>query len=239
VTSRREPTLILWDIDQTLVSIGTLARRLYEVAFLEVTGQVLGELAEMAGRTERAILADTLELHGVPTTAETLDALYEALAIAAHDLREDIACEGFALPGASAALRALAGDCVVQSVVTGNLRPLAVLKLEAFNLASYIDFDIGGYGSDSSDRASLIRLAWQRANDKHGIRFRAGRIFVIGDTPHDVRAARAVGVRAVGVASGASSVEELREAGAHTVLPDLRDSAILRTIVGAGGTTQG
>jgi phosphoglycolate phosphatase len=226
-----QPTLVLWDIDRTLVSIGGWSRRVYEDAFLKVTGQALRELADMAGRTERAILTDTLALHDIPASVETIDACFAALGAAAHDLREAVAGDGYALPGAAEALRMLADHGAVQTVVTGNLRPVAVIKLEAFDLTEHIDFEIGGYGEDSTDRAPLIRTARERATDKFDRTFPDGRVVVIGDTPHDIKGARDVGVRAIGVATGGSSAEALRNAEADAVLADLRDSAALRDLV--------
>lgn len=231
VTSRSDPTLILWDIDHTLVNIGGLSRVIYERAYFEVTGRGLRKLADMTGRTERAILVDTLALNGVPVDEEVIEAFYAALACTARDLREDIARRGSALPGAMSAISVLAEGRCVQSVVTGNIRPIAEIKLNAFDLAEHIDFDIGGYGSDGYERAALIRLAWGLANDKAGYPIPDKRVFVIGDTPHDIKAAREVGVGSVGVASGGSTVDALQAAHADVVLPDLRDREALRDAV--------
>jgi phosphoglycolate phosphatase-like HAD superfamily hydrolase len=231
VTSRPEPTLVLWDVDHTLVNTAGLGRRMYEAAFLAVTGRTLRAVADMAGRTERAILTDTLALHDIAVGVEELDLYYAALSSAAHDLREAVASEGHALPGAVEALKMLAERGVVQTVVTGNLKPVAVVKLDAFGLAGYLDFEIGGYGSDGGERMPLIELARRRSTDSYGHAFRDDRIFVIGDTPHDIRAARAVGVRSIGVATGGSSAQALREARADAVLPDLRDGAALCELI--------
>jgi phosphoglycolate phosphatase len=228
-----QPTLIFWDIDHTLVTIGEVSREIYAKAFEEAVGQPLRKLANMSGRTERAILAETLALHGVSNPEAMFDDLYAALARAADKLRERMRTSGRRLPGTTEALAALTTRNVVQSVVTGNLEPIAVTKLEVFDLAECLDFEVGGYGSDGDTRPPLIRRAWQRAHDKYGRVFEFERVVVIGDTPHDVLAAREVGVRAVGVATGDSTVDELAATGADVVLSDLTDTAaVIRAVCG-------
>lgn len=208
-TSSHRPILVLWDIDHTLVTIGGISREIYELAFEEVIGQPLRELADMAGRTERAILTETLALNVFSNPESKFDDCYAALARAADKLRARMHTAGRRLPGATEALAALAEHNAVQSVVTGNLEPIAVTKLEVFDLAERLDFEIGGYGSDGETRLPLIRQAWQWAQRKYSRTFQPVQLVVIGDTPLDMAAAHEVGVRAVGVATGASTVDEL------------------------------
>lgn len=228
-----QPALILWDIDHTLVTIGEVSREIYANAFKEVVGQPLRELANMTGRTERAILAKTLALHGVSNRAAKFDDFYAALARAADKLRGRMRTAGCRLPGAMEVIAALAKHTVVQSVVTGNLEAIAITKLEVFGLAEHLDFEVGGYGSDGDTRPPLIRRAWQRAQEKYDQTFEPNRVVVIGDTPLDVSAAHEVGIRAVGVATGDSTVDELAAAHANAVLPDLTNTvAVIRAIYG-------
>lgn len=232
-TSPRQAALILWDVDHTLVTVGEISREIYKLAFEEVTGQPLREVADMTGRTERAILTETLALHGVSDPEDQFDNFYAALARAADKLRERMRTAGRRLPGAVEAMRALAKHNVVQSVVTGNLKPIALTKLGVFELAERLDLEVGGYGSDGDTRPPLIRQAWQRAQRKYDRNFEPDRVAVIGDTPFDVAAAREVGVRAVGVATGESTVDELTAAHANAVLHDLTDTeAVVRAVYG-------
>ena len=160
-----------------------------------------------------------------------LNDFYTALAKAADGLRERMRTIGHRLPGAQQAVVALTKRNVVQTVVTGNIKPIAVTKLEVFDLSEYIDFEVGGYGSDGDTRPPLILEAWQRAEHKYGLIFDADRVVVIGDTPFDVSAAHEVGVRAIGVATGSSTMEDLMAAQADIVLPDLTDTeAVIRAI---------
>src|SRR5262245_56700752 len=85
-TASHQSTLILWDIDHTLVTIGEVSREIYEIAFSEVLGGPLRELAEMAGRTEQAILTETLVRHGVSDPESKLHDSFAALAKAADQL---------------------------------------------------------------------------------------------------------------------------------------------------------
>lgn len=221
------PLLILWDIDHTLVSIRGVSRDIYAEAFEQVIGRPMEHLADMTGRTEEAIIRETLELNGVdPGTS--FDAFYAALGEAARSLEPAMREHGAALPGAAEAIAGFADEGYVQSVVTGNIRSIALTKLEAFGLHQHIDFAVGGYGDDGSDRAELVRLAVERTEANYHRGFKTEHAVVIGDTPHDVRGALDNGTLAVGVATGSSSVAELAAAGANVVLPSLEDITTLR-----------
>jgi phosphoglycolate phosphatase len=220
------PRLILWDIDHTLVRVGgSVSRTIYERAFRQVTGKALGELADMSGRTEQAIMVETLRLNGIEQPEVLFSDFYAALATAAEQLADRMCEVGTVLPGAREAMASCAAQRVVQSAVTGNVRPIAMTKLAALGLDDGLDFAVGGYGDDGSDRADLVRQARKRASEKYGQNFAGNRTVVIGDTPHDVRGALDADALAVGVASGKNTSDELREAGADIVLASLTDFA--------------
>jgi phosphoglycolate phosphatase-like HAD superfamily hydrolase len=229
-------TLVLWDVDHTLISAGGLSRRLYAAAFAKVTGRALARMAPMAGRTERAIAAETLTLNGLVASETVLLALCAALAaeFAAHEAR--IGEHGRALPGAGAALAALAQrPDIVQSVLTGNIESVAIRKLTAFGLADHLDFTVGAYGMDHADRHCLVRLAQQRAAAAYGQPFAKDSTVLIGDTPNDVAAGRLGGARVVAVATGFTDRAALEAAGADVVLDDLIDTdAVVAEVIGAG-----
>lgn len=224
------PLLVLWDIDHTLVSITGVGREIYARVFERLTGRPLVHLAQMAGRTEQAILRETLILNGVEPGA-SFDAFYAALEDVARSLEDRMRESGRVLPGVRDALVALQAEGAVQSLVTGNIPALAAMKLEAFGLDRFVDLEVGAYGDDDSDRAVLVRLAIERVEAKYGRGFKPEHAVVIGDTPHDVRGALDNGALAVGVATGSSDADELAAAGAHVVLPDLRDLKPLHVAV--------
>ncbi|HEX4225838.1 MAG TPA: haloacid dehalogenase-like hydrolase [Pseudonocardiaceae bacterium] len=223
--------LVFWDIDLTLLDLRRIGASWFRIALTEVTGQELTDIPSFAGRTDRWITAEMLRRIGrAATDAEIEQVQLAAIAIAASH-RDEIASVGIELPGAGAALRAMAARAdVTQSLVTGNLAPIAEYKVAAFGLDAYLDLAIGGYGAVSEVRADLLGDALAKAGAKYGD-FAPDSVFVIGDTPHDVDAALAHDARAIAVATGRFSAEELLAAGAHTVLPDLTDThAVLKLL---------
>jgi phosphoglycolate phosphatase len=218
--------LVLWDIDRTLVSAGSVSMEIFAAALLAVTGRELEQLPDTGGRTDRDLVGSVLVAHGIAVHDEVFEVFFAELVLASQARVADMRTRGRALPGARAALEALAEiPGVVQTVVTGNLVSIAEQKLSVFGLADLIDFQVGGYGSDSVDRADLVRLSRERAMSKYGTAVADERVIVIGDTIHDIAGALANGVVAVGVASERIPAADLRAAGAHVVLPSLADTA--------------
>ena len=215
--------LVLWDVDYTLVSADGLGTRLYEVVFREMFGRELISVAPKAGRTDRAIVADTLSLAGVPRGH--VDSFLAAL--------EQVAADGAvpgpvrALPGAAAAIAAVAAAGLRQSVLTGNVRPLAALKLRRAGLGEHLDLDVGAYGDVHEVRAELVPVARRAARAAYGSDFGGRSTVLVVDTPLDVAAALATGARAVGVATGSFPAADLVAAGAHAILPDLTDAGLV------------
>src|SRR5262249_3850742 len=139
----------------------------------------------MAGRTDRAIILQTLELAGITEPRQHLDPFIAGLTARAPSVREEIALRGRALPGATAALAALSsgrgggasgpgggapgrGRRVHQSVLTGNIRPVAEVKLAALGLRDPLDLCIGAYGDDHEVRTELVGVARRRAAARYG-----------------------------------------------------------------------
>ena len=119
---------------------------------------------------------------------------------------------------------------VRQSVLTGNVRPLAEVKLAALGLQNGLDLCIGAYGDDHEERTELVHVARRRAAAVHGRLpgdFDGRATVVVGDTPLDVEAALDAGARAVGVATGRYAAADLVAAGADAVLPDLTDTRLV------------
>jgi phosphoglycolate phosphatase-like HAD superfamily hydrolase len=211
--------LIMWDIDYTLLRGGGVAARAWQAAFTELTGVPWRATPSFGGRTDLDICAEVFATHGVTDcTPERFFARYvEEVHISRHLFAE----QGALMPGVRAVLDELGNrPDVVQTLVTGNVPQVAAAKVAAFALTGAFDAEIGGYGTDDSVRATLVRRCLERAEAKYGERFRP---VVIGDTTHDVSAALANDALAVGVATGSTSMAELVLAGAHAVLPDLSD----------------
>jgi phosphoglycolate phosphatase-like HAD superfamily hydrolase len=229
--------LVLWDIDHTLIDGGTVSRRAYAAAFREATGRELELPWQFDGRTELAAATEVLRAHGLEPADEGLLDAFIALIVAQLCEREaELAAEGRALTGALAALAAVgAAEGVHQSVLTGNLYPLAVLKMKVFELAGHVDFRVGAYGGDAYERSDLPARAFARTERYLDRRYGGADTVIVGDTPRDVATARAAGARAVAVATGSTSAAALAAAGADVVLPDLADTdAVLRAVLGVG-----
>ncbi len=229
-------TLVLWDIDLTLVDYSGTGRKWYGEALATVLGVEMAHLPVFAGRTERSITVEMLEAHGVDWTEDHVARVFAELVAIATAARPELPALGRPLPGAAEVLRELAGRAdVVQSLVTGNLPELADCKLATFGLDRYVDLEVGGYGSLSADRHELVAAAVGAASAKYG--FRPERVVVVGDTPHDVAAALHHGAVGVGVATGRHTTAELAAAGAHLVLADLSDTdAVVSALVGCPGS---
>jgi phosphoglycolate phosphatase-like HAD superfamily hydrolase len=124
------------------------------------------------------------------------------------------------------------GDCAArQSLLTGNVRPLAEVKLAPLGLTEHLDLDVGAYGNEHEVRAELVHLARKRAALAYGHEFGGEATVIIGDTPLDIGAGLVTGARTVGVATGSFTMDELVAAGARVVLPDLTDTdAVLAAV---------
>jgi phosphoglycolate phosphatase-like HAD superfamily hydrolase len=212
--------LLLWDIDGTLLSSGGAGKAAIEAALCEAFGVCLRGQVPYSGRTDRAICRDLLQLHGLEDSAENCRRLVAGYlerlpaALAKH--------RGAVLPGVAALLEELrARERTVLGLLTGNLREGARLKLGHYGLHRHFAF--GGYGDHHLDRDAVAREALEaaRAHLNGGVHLE--RTWVIGDTPLDVRCARAIGARVAAVATGWHSLEELEAARPDLLLTDLSD----------------
>ncbi|WP_213456605.1 HAD family hydrolase [Rhizomonospora bruguierae] len=217
--------LVLWDIDHTLIDTRGVGRELSAAAFLRTTGQPMREQAKIDGIAEPVIFRETAKLHGLTTNRSDFERFAQALTEEHLRRIADLRDRGRALPGAAAAINALAAHGVRQTVVSGNIRPVAEIKLRTFGLDQHIRWEFGAYGEDDDTRANLVRICLQRANTA------ANAATLIGDTPADVAAAHANGVHVIAIASGRSSEADLRDAGADVVLPDLINTDLILKLV--------
>ena len=189
---------------------------------------LLAHRVEAAGRTDLAIARDLLLAAGVhreaidARAAEVADRAVAAYAnLCPADLSHRLA------PGIVELLDALANrsDTFRLSLVTGNLEPVARLKLERAGIGHRFPAGQGGFGSDHPKRAELPPIARARMSDPPWPR---DRTVVIGDTPRDIACARADRVRVAAVATGPFAVEALADADAvaddaRSLLPVLED----------------
>jgi len=211
--------LYLFDIDGTLISTGGAGSGAMRAAFSALWGVADGFAAvEFSGRSDRAILRDALVAAG-PGDGAFADHLRRFKRAYFRRLPGSLAAHaGTVLPGVVPFLDALSADAdATLCLGTGNFRASAAMKLRHFGIDGYFGAG-GGFGDRAEDRARLVAEGIAAANRRFG---RHTRTFVIGDTPHDVRAARANGAVAVGVSTGTATAAELAAAGADLVLADL------------------
>lgn len=218
--------LILWDIDGTLVRAGDLGAAVFDDALERVLGRRPPERVRMSGKTDPQIVGEYLLMMDVELAHHerhlplVLGHVETELALAADRL----AAEGRALPGVVEVLQSLGRrPDVVQSVLTGNIAPNALVKLKAFGLDQWLDLEVGAYGSDHADRLELVPIALARVAERRGQRIDPGAVWVVGDTVRDLACARAGGTRCLLVATGRSTEAELATLGADAVLADLSD----------------
>lgn len=222
-------TLVLWDIDGTLIQSGGAGERAL-IAALRDEFDVVGTLEniEIAGRTDRWIARRVLAKFALPDTSENVTRyLASYLRALPGELGNP---EARTLPGVRELLTILGqrGD-VAQGLLTGNLRRGAEIKLSHHELWAYFLF--GAFADDAEMRDELGPHAVRRAGELHSVEFLADRVFVIGDTPHDIACGKAIGARTIGVATGRFSVDELRGCKPTAVFQDLSDTAaVLRSL---------
>lgn len=226
-------TLVLWDLDLTLLDPAGFGTRMIAPTLADFLGRnpVMG--ASFAGRTDRAILTDLLERNGVDADDDKVVlSLMDAVARRCEMFGDDLLTGGGGpLPGAHEAVAALAADPGVhQGVVTGNMRRTALLKLRLCGFDGLPDPTLGAFGDHHADRAHLVRAAVDAARAR-GLSVSVEHSVVVGDHVHDVRGALDAGARCVAVATGRVSADELRASGALVVLPDLTDPEALRSAV--------
>jgi phosphoglycolate phosphatase-like HAD superfamily hydrolase len=215
------PILVLFDIDGTLLDTGGAGREAMRLAFAEVAGDPDAcAHFSFAGMTDRAIAREGLRAAGRPTGDADLDALLEAYL---RHLGPALARRpGRALPGAAQAVETTrAWPRAVVGLGTGNVRRGAFAKLEACALGGR--FELGGFGCDAEDRAALLWRGVERGAARAGEVPERCAVVVVGDTPRDVAAARAIGALAVAVATGGHDAEALSACGADRVLASLED----------------
>ena len=216
--------LVLFDIDGTILQSNGAGRRAMIAALREVFGGAGPEDHRYDGKTDPQIVREVMRLEGHRDAHidERMDALM-ALYLARLE-RELERTDTHVYPGIVELLAALERrDDIILGLLTGNLRDGAFAKLRAAGIDPD-RFQVGAFGSDHEHRRELPGLARQRAQVELGVELDGEHLVVIGDTPADIECGRSLGVRAIGVATGSYTVDELRECGAHAVFATLADT---------------
>ena len=225
--------VVLFDIDGTLLWSDGAGRRALHTALTEIFGAIGPADHRFDGKTDRQIVRELMRHagHDDATIDTRMDAL---LARYVEALREELAHPAHRpqrFPGVEELLDALEERSdVVLGLLTGNLAEGAAAKLRAVGLDP-VRFRINAFGSDHEHRPELPLIAQRRAREVMGADVPGDRVVVIGDTPADLTCGRGIGARAIGVATGRYTVQDLSEHGAHAVFADLTDTSAVITAI--------
>ncbi len=182
-------TLILWDVDHTLIENGGVSKANYALAFEILIGHKPEHPAKTSGRTDVLIVAGILSDNGEDPGPVTDRGQFAALHRAGDENRDLLAERGHALPGAAEALTHFEADpTVINSVLTGNIEPNARTKLSTFGLDRYVDFTVGGFGAESAVRSDLVPVAQANTTERYDFDRDEDVTVLIGDTHRDIDA---------------------------------------------------
>lgn len=212
--------VVLFDIDGTLISTGGAGKVAFARVFRELFG--VAEISDdvgFAGRSDRAIAEDLMRIHEIDVTPENWTRFTTAFLPQLEQVLPQ--SRGAILPGVVPLLDHLAQlEHVAVGLLTGNIAAGARAKLSHYNL--FERFSFGGYGDDWTDRCDIAVAARDAARaHSNGWGSDTDRFVVIGDTPADIRCARAIDAFAVGVATGGASQAELADAKPDLLVADL------------------
>jgi len=228
--------IVLFDIDGTLLRSGGVGRIAMERALTTVFGSPGSSEYRYDGKTDRQIVRDLMRREGFSDEAidEQMDQL---LGEYVSGLKSELASgtrNVLLLEGVRELLDALEQqEKVVIGLLTGNIHEGARAKLTAAGIDPS-RFRVNAFGSDHEHRPQLPAVAQQRAKELLGRHVEGNRLVVIGDTPADIQCGEEIGARAIGVATGRYSVEELAEYNPYAVFESLADTdAVLKSIMNA------
>ncbi|MGC8742925.1 MAG: HAD family hydrolase [Verrucomicrobiia bacterium] len=200
--------VILFDIDGTLIRTLGVGVKAFAKAFntLFKFPDVTAKMS-FAGRTDTSLVKDYFHLNGYNPTEQDIENFFACYTFWLDHLLEQ--SRGGVCPGVREFIntaRNLPSNPLI-GLLTGNIRLGAEIKLRHFRL--WQEFEMGAFADDSEDRNEIARIAYRRACNVLGKRLSGDEIVVVGDTPHDIRCARAIGARALAVTTGGNTFQEL------------------------------
>ena len=221
--------ICLFDIDGTLIQTGGAGKTAFEITLSSEFGVKAHENdVPFSGRTDRAIVRDFFVLHGIDDSPDSWERF--RVAYLQHLPSTLASHEGEVLPGVANLLEFFwSRDDVMMGLLTGNIAAGAAQKLTYYDLFHFFEF--GGYGDDHVDRDAVAHAALHAARTQTESDVPAEDVWVIGDTPLDVRCARAIGANVVAVSTGRHSEEELSVEQPDVLLADLADPSPVMAIV--------
>ncbi|HEY9449423.1 MAG TPA: HAD hydrolase-like protein [Gemmatimonadaceae bacterium] len=227
--------LVLFDIDGTILWSDGAGRRAMTAALTQVFGETGPTDYRYDGKTDPQIVRDLM--HAVGHADDVIDERMGRLVANYLEGLETALANGLHAHLFEGVLELLDGlearDDAVLGLLTGNIREGAVLKLRSAGI-DIARFRVGAFGSDHHHRPALPAIAQRRACEELGLKVSGSDVVVIGDTPADIECGRAIGARALGVATGRYTVDELASHSPFAVFPDLADTAaVMQAILDA------
>jgi len=222
----QDVTVVLFDIDGTLLTTAGAARAAFTRALSEAAGRPISpDGYSFSGRTDPQIARDILSSHGV--AGATLEAaIPESIGLYVRYFAEKTSLDEARLfPGVADLLKALASRTDARTaLLTGNVEQGARLKLGVFGIAEYFDFSLSCFGSDDPDRYRLPALALERARRRLGTAVAGRQLVLVGDSEHDVLCGRSIGARSVAVCTGWTPGHVLHSLRPDVLLENLADT---------------
>ncbi|MCX7723309.1 MAG: HAD hydrolase-like protein [Verrucomicrobiae bacterium] len=223
--------VVFFDIDGTLIRTGGAGKAAFAYTLSSVFGvRGVAERIDFAGRTDISLVREMFALGGIKPTQENFNRFFEAYPFWLDYLIRR--SHGTVIPGVKqfiAGLQRLQTPPVL-GLLTGNIRLGAEIKLRHFCLWDL--FQVGAFADDSEDRDQIARCALERASRLLGMELEGREVLVVGDTPHDVRCARAIGARVLCVLTGGASRKQLEALKPDWLVQDLREFSLERLCVG-------
>lgn len=214
--------ILLFDIDGTLLSSAGAGKDALEKGMAAKFGvdHIVDGLS-LSGRTDKGILHDLLRLHGIEHTEASYETMMKAYLANLPECIKSV--QGKILPGIKTMLEDLKtrDDCAV-GLLTGNLRAGAKIKLGHFGIFEHFEF--GGFGDHHLDRDDVAREALGEIHARFGKEFAPSKVWVLGDTPLDIKCARAIGAKVLAVATGWHTEKELELHGPDLLFKDLTNT---------------
>lgn len=200
------PTVVLWDIDGTLLSTGRAGIKAWEDAVHEVLGHPTDlSIMRTSGLTDPMIARQILVASGHDPDPEVERSMLERYCQGLPGCLTP--ARGGVLPGVMEVLEDLQSRAdVIVALLTGNMRAGARAKLDCYGLSNY--FESGGFGDDGFERSEIGRVAMQRVAASAGD-LDLDRVYLVGDSPYDVACSRSLGIRMIAVASGEHTTTDL------------------------------
>ena len=222
--------LVLFDIDGTLVRTGGAGVKAFARTFASEFKVADGfEHLKFAGRTDIGLVREFFGFHQIEATPENLQRFFEHYVFWLDHLMKESRTE--VCPGVWDLIHDLEAlpQAPLLGLLTGNIRLGAEIKLRHFELWDV--FKTGAFGDEHEDRGQIAALALERGSRILGMDLRGDEVLVIGDTPLDIRCARAVGAKVLAVASGGAVLAELERHQPDWAITDLRSITAREVVV--------